>query len=445
MTRKGLASTIGALALALLLLPLLAGGCAGDDTARFSLAVDASGLLKEVASLELVVYDETASCDLASGAVTKGDDKRLFETSQESLDTVAVKAITIGTRVFSVVAYRGRFTDIVGQGCQSVTLAESSQPVAVSIQLQRVGDPPKGILFISDRAGAGQSALYVAEFDGANPTRVSTAPLSGDEYAVAPDGLVTFIGLAGSRARLHTVRLDGQGEGVIGAGLDVNPAFSADGKTIYYASNSGGDFDIYSVASTGGTPTDLSNDPSGVDAFPAVGPSGEVVYIRDFDDGNTRVTDLYKLASGTPTKVFDGPLRPIAPRFAGPSTVVVVKGAPSGANANGQVVAIDLGTGAETDLSGSSTTRDRDPAVSPDGSKVVFVSDRDGSDALFMVNIDGSGLSKLTAGGQPSFHPDGDRVVYVKDGDVYEIALAGGTPKLLVQNSAQESRPRYVP
>jgi Tol biopolymer transport system component len=64
---------------------------------------------------------------------------------------------------------------------------------------------------------------------------------------------------------------------------------------------------------------------------------------------------------------------------------------------------------------------DRDPAWSPDGTKIVFASNRSpyrlpGRMHLWIMNADGTGLTQLTTGldseSQPAWSPDGTRIVY---------------------------------
>ena len=60
---------------------------------------------------------------------------------------------------------------------------------------------------------------------------------------------------------------------------------------------------------------------------------------------------------------------------------------------------------------------DSQPRFSPDGSRVVFVSDRDGGENVWTVGVDGEDPLKLSEGGEmmqfasPSFSPDGSHVV----------------------------------
>ena len=57
------------------------------------------------------------------------------------------------------------------------------------------------------------------------------------------------------------------------------------------------------------------------------------------------------------------------------------------------------------------------PAVSPDGKRVAFTSTRDGNYDIYVMNIDGSNVERVTSGDErddyPAWHPDSARVVFV--------------------------------
>ena len=57
-----------------------------------------------------------------------------------------------------------------------------------------------------------------------------------------------------------------------------------------------------------------------------------------------------------------------------------------------------------------------DPAFSPDGSRIAFVSQRDGNAEIYVMNADGTGATRVTndpqADGRPAFMPDGQSIVF---------------------------------
>jgi TolB protein len=79
------------------------------------------------------------------------------------------------------------------------------------------------------------------------------------------------------------------------------------------------------------------------------------------------------------------------------------------------------------------------PAVSPDGSKIAFLSDRDGATDLFVIAADGTGETRLTrtpeAESQPEWSADGSEIrftVFANDESrIYSIAPAGGNRRLI--------------
>jgi Tol biopolymer transport system component len=108
---------------------------------------------------------------------------------------------------------------------------------------------------------------------------------------------------------------------------------------------------------------------------------------------------------------------------------------------NGQTPSYDIWS-SEPDGSGlvnltASPGVDTDGKWSPDGSQIVFSSNRTGAYQLFLMNADGSGVRQLTYGSDhPSYatwSPDGERIAYlgvVGRRDVVRIIPAdGGRPK----------------
>ncbi len=75
-----------------------------------------------------------------------------------------------------------------------------------------------------------------------------------------------------------------------------------------------------------------------------------------------------------------------------------------------------------------------EPAISPDGKKVAFSSDRHGKPMIYTMNTDGSGVKRVTFAGNyntsPSWSPDGKKIVFAgQDGRHFDIFImnADGT------------------
>lgn len=97
---------------------------------------------------------------------------------------------------------------------------------------------------------------------------------------------------------------------------------------------------------------------------------------------------------------------------------------------------------------------DYDAAWAPDGSSIVFTSDRAGSPELFRVKPDGSGLERLTTNqaydDQAAFSPDGKRLVFVstRDGDrpkLWTMSLETRKATPLSTGAGADVRPSWSP
>jgi TolB protein len=77
---------------------------------------------------------------------------------------------------------------------------------------------------------------------------------------------------------------------------------------------------------------------------------------------------------------------------------------------------------------GPGTAMNVEPAISPDGSKIAFSSDRSGKPMIYVMNADGSGARRLTFAGNynstPSWSPDGTKLAFAgvdKEKDAFDI------------------------
>ena len=107
-----------------------------------------------------------------------------------------------------------------------------------------------------------------------------------------------------------------------------------------------------------------------------------------------------------------------------------------------------------TDPFPSSTRVEDSPHYSPDGKRIVFDSDRSGTQSLWVSDADGANARLLhtfgfESAGSPRWSPDGRRVAFDSRAagtfDIYVINAGGGEPLRLTEDSAFDHMPRWSP
>ncbi len=119
-----------------------------------------------------------------------------------------------------------------------------------------------------------------------------------------------------------------------------------------------------------------------------------------------------------------------------------------------EVFSVERGGGAPRQITRSSG-EDTNPECSPDGGRIAFTSSRSGSPQIYVMNIDGSNLQRVTLEGRynegASWHPDGSKLAYARRtdrGDRFDIAvvdLVTGQDRLLTTGPGSHEYPTFSP
>jgi dipeptidyl aminopeptidase/acylaminoacyl peptidase len=135
---------------------------------------------------------------------------------------------------------------------------------------------------------------------------------------------------------------------------------------------------------------------------------------------------------------------------------------------DGPRIVFDSNRGGNDDIyvansDGSGVTRlttdagvDHDPAFSPDGQKIAFISNRDGNNfEIYVMNADGSDQRRLTNNAgvldfRPAWSPDGMKLAYASspggNADIYVLEVANpANPFRLTTHAAEDSLPSWSP
>jgi Tol biopolymer transport system component len=90
-----------------------------------------------------------------------------------------------------------------------------------------------------------------------------------------------------------------------------------------------------------------------------------------------------------------------------------------------------------------------EPAWSPDGSKIAFISRRDGPAHVYVMQADGTGARRLTDTPRddehPSWSPDGRRIVFGREGILAVIPADGGKARRILIRPGSAIDPAWSP
>lgn len=91
----------------------------------------------------------------------------------------------------------------------------------------------------------------------------------------------------------------------------------------------------------------------------------------------------------------------------------------------------------------------REPALSPDGSRVAYISHASGNYDIWMMDSDGGNATRITddAGDEraPSWNPDGNTIVYSSGGNLYTTDIHSLVTQKLSNNSYNDIEPSFSP
>lgn len=241
-------------------------------------------------------------------------------------------------------------------------------PVALSVLLlPACADQPITASAHSDDAGL---SLGIGEHGGGIPYSIA--------FPTARDG----------NREIYVMNADGsrQTRLTFHPAEDFIPAWSPSGQQIVFGSTRDGNLEIYVMNADGSNPSNLTNHPS-VDGGPVFSPNGKKIAFQSNRDGNF---ELYLMNSDGSEQI---------PLTHHPGTDQWPHWSPNGKDIvfqrDGDIFVVNVATGETTQLT-TDPAHDDMPVFSPNGKRIAFMSARDGYNAVFVMNADGSDPVNLT-------------------------------------------------
>jgi Tol biopolymer transport system component len=303
-----------------------------------------------------------------------------------------------------------------------------------------VPDPQLPITFASTRDG-GDSTVYQMDatggqqegIDGSDTALVPSSQLGWWFTDLPPAYRVVYGNTTAYTGKRQLAVLVPQApfrnRALISDANDYEPAIAPDGTQLAFVSDRDGNPELYLLA---------LNPERAIESRTAI-----------------RLTDTHDCVNAHPSWLPDGSGLVYASTCQGGSFALYRASLSYTLDANAQIAVAQLispGADQATRLT-SSIADDHWPRVSPDGSQIAFVSNRDGNDEIYLMSIDGSGQTRLTNSAArdeaPAWSQDGRQLVFTSDRDgddeLFRVNRDGSGLVQLTSNAVDDNAAVWAP
>ena len=232
-------------------------------------------------------------------------------------------------------------------------------------------------------------------------------------------------------------------------------ALESKGGRIVFSSKRDGNYEIYVMDDTGGNQRRLTNN-SFNDIHPAWSPDGTKIVFdsdrNDLSDNLIRMSEIYSMETdgSNQVRLTTGSSSNFGPGWSPDGSRIVFNSERDG---NVEIYVMNADGSGQMRLTRNSVVADRAPSWSPDGEKIAFYSTRDGVLEIYSMNPDGSDQIRLTLSDSsdvyPSWSPDGEKIVYSskRDGneEIYMMNRDGTNQTRITVNDASDLLPKWSP
>ena len=291
-------------------------------------------------------------------------------------------------------------------------------------------------------AVAGAALLFLDDDEKSNAGAPAAAPGAGS----SGQDLITFRSDRDGDDEIFVMNARGKGVTKLtdNRAADSDPSWSPDGNQIAFQSNRDGDWDVYVMSADGSDVTNLTNN-SDADTDPAWAPDNRLIAFSSDREGNP---DIFVMTPGG-TGVANLTQRPSTdddPAWSSDSRTIAFQ---SDIEGNDDVVEMESDGAGPRNLTKGNKGPDQDPDFSPTEDAIALAR----LDDVFVLTLESGDLDRVSSGpsreSDPVFSDDGTQLVFQSDRDgdedLYLAALLGGKPTNLTNNEAFDADPDWLP
>lgn len=338
---------------------------------------------------------------------------------------------------------------VLALGWSGLSVAES-QLESADVQNRSVDN----ILFISNHDG--DHEIYLIKKLGEKPIQLTSNHRDDVGISWSPNGKkILFSSMRDGNSEIYMMDADGGNQTNLTqhSGLDFSPSWSPDGQRVLFVSNRDGKEDIFLLSLNDNYITKITESTSGA-FLPQWSPNGKMIAYKQRNEGSKAVHLVVTDASGKNKTRLTQHKKDIDMQFNwSPDSRSIVVASKRKKLIN--IFNINIENGETKQLTHTSSS-DIMPQYSPDGKKILFLSQREHGtrQELFIMNADGSEVRKLIPSQNmeymnPSWSPDGRWITFSRYENRHFAAYAYSIHQKkmvkLSQDKGFQFHPTYAP